>query len=122
MVGLTLTGPASAAAGGSAALTLTVVNTSPLPCTRVVGAPDAEVVVLDAGGARVWSSADCAAAASSGPRTLAAGERVDLPVAWDGRRSAPGCSGDRAVAPAGSYQLRARLGTRTAAPVALTLG
>jgi hypothetical protein len=47
---------------------------------------------------------------------------VDLAVSWDGRTSAAGCSGARAVVPAGSYVLKARLGTRTAADVPLTLG
>jgi hypothetical protein len=46
---------------------------------------------------------------------------VDVDLAWDGRTSAAGCAGTGAVVPAGSYVLRARLGTRTAADVPLVL-
>ena len=59
---------------------------------------------------------------ASAPQHLDAGQRVDLPIAWDGRTSAAGCGGARTVVPAGSYVLEARLGTRTAADVPLTLG
>jgi len=122
MIGLTLAAPLSATVGGSAALTLTVIDTSPVPCARDVGTAAQEVVLLDAAGHRLWSSADCAGATAAAPQQFAAGQRVDLPIAWDGRTSAAGCPGDRAVVPAGSYVLRARLGTRTAADVPLTLG
>jgi hypothetical protein len=121
MVGLTLTAPPSATAGGATQLTLTVIDTSVLPCARDVGTAEQEVVLLDAAGDRLWSSADCTPAARA-PRLFAPGDRVDLPIAWDGRASAPGCTGARAAVPAGSYLLRARLGTRTAADVPLTVG
>lgn len=121
MIGLTLSGPRSATVGGSAALTLTVVDTSPLPCARDLGTAQQEVVLVDAAGTRLWSSADCRPA-SAAPRHLDAGQRVDLPIAWDGRTSTAGCGGARTVVPAGSYVLKARLGTHTAADVPLTLG
>jgi hypothetical protein len=121
MIGLTLAAPRSATVGGSAALTLTVIDTSPLPCARDLGTAEQEVVLLDAAGDRLWSSADCVAAAAA-PRQLVPGQRVDLPIAWDGHTSGAGCPGGQAVVPAGSYVLRARLGTRTAADVPLTLG
>jgi hypothetical protein len=121
MIGLTLSAPRSATVGGSAALTLTVIDTSPLPCARDVGTAEQEVVLVDGAGTRLWSSADCTPA-SAAPEHLDAGERVDLAIAWDGRTSAAGCAGARVVVPAGSYVLRARLGTRTAAEVPLTLG
>jgi hypothetical protein len=120
--GLVLAAPGSATAGGASALTLTVVNTSAQPCVRDLGGAEAEVVLLDAAGARLWSSADCAPATPAAPRLLAAGEQVALPVTWDGRTSAVGCAGTRVAVPAGGYVLRARLGTRTAADVPLTLG
>ena len=121
MIGLTLAAPRSATVGGSAALTLTVIDTSPFPCARDVGTAEQEVVLLDAAGTRLWSSADCTPA-SAAPKHLDAGERVDLAITWDGGTSAPGCAGARTAVPAGSYVLRARLGTRTAADVPLTLG
>jgi hypothetical protein len=123
MIGLTLGAPTSATAGSSPSFTLTVVETAAVPCARSLDAGEQEVVLLDVAGTRLWSSADCATAVPPAtPKVLAAGERVDLPITWDGRTSAPGCTGARTVVPAGSYVLRARLGTRTAAQVPLTLG
>lgn len=121
MIGLTLSGPRSVTVGGSAALTLTVIDTSALPCSRDLGTAEQEVVLVDTAGSRLWSSADCTPP-SPAPQHLDAGQRVDLPIAWDGRTSAAGCGGARTVVPAGSYVLEARLGTRTAADVPLTLG
>jgi hypothetical protein len=121
MIGLTLAAPRSATVGGSAVFTLTVIDTSLLPCARDVGTAEQEVVLLDAAGGRVWSSADCTPPVAA-PKQLAAGERVDLDVAWDGQTSSAGCAVPRTVVPAGSYVLRARLGTRTAADVPVTLG
>jgi hypothetical protein len=116
-----LAAPRSATVGGSAALTVLIGNGSAVPCVRDLGGTEVEVVLLGAAGDRLWSSADCTPAAPAAPRLLAAGEQVDVDLAWDGRTSAAGCAGTRAVVPAGSYVLRARLGTRTAADVPLVL-
>lgn len=115
-------GPASAAVGSRPALELTVTSTSAAPCSRDLGPGEREIVLLDARGTRLWSSADCAPDAATDVRTLAPRQAVSLPVAWDGLTSDPTCAGPRVVPPSGRYVLRARVGTRNSPDTPLVLG
>nr|UXE44629.1 hypothetical protein Hi04_10k_c2835_00034 [uncultured bacterium] len=110
---LTLTATASpqpAAAGGRISFVVTVKNTGSASCHRDLGGGALEVVV-HSGADRIWSSADCSTDHSASVQTLAGGGSLQTTVSWLGTRSAPGCSGARAVAKPGTYTVQARLGT-----------
>lgn len=112
----------TAVSGQPATLNLVVRNGSTVPCT-FDGAPQ-EVVLLDAAGHRIWSSVDCPGPGTpdaSGTRTLAAGESVEVAVAWNGLTSEPTCTAAQVAVPAGSYVLRGRLDTTVTQDVPLTV-
>lgn len=121
MLSLTLRAPGTVPAGSAPTFQLVVTDVAATACVRSVGADAQEVVLADAAGTRVWSSADCRAIGPAQTRTLTPGVPVSLPLTWDGRGSAPGCPAPRTLAPAGSYVLQGRLDTRTTAPTTLTL-
>ena len=79
------TAEAAVAVGSKPTLDLVVTNTSAVPCVRALDKALQEIVLLDAGGDRVWGSNDCFPEASSDLRTLAPGEAVGLRVI-EGRR------------------------------------
>lgn len=65
-------------------------------------------VVVHSGEDRVWSTHDCS---PPGERLLLlpAGDETEVSRSWDGRRSVPGCEGDRAFAQPGTYRAQAAL-------------
>jgi hypothetical protein len=111
----------SVAVGSKPTLVLVVTNTSPVSCTRALDKGLQEIVLLDAGGSRVWGSNDCFPEASSDTRTLAAGQAVEFPITWGGRTSEPTCTAPRVTPPRGTYVLRGRLDTKLSADAAFTL-
>ena len=102
----------SYAVGAAPALTLVVRNSGSIRCRRDLGSGVVEVRVLS-GSDRIWSSDDCSTGRGSDLRTLAPGESRSVQLTWSGRRSQPGCTGDRAQARAGTYTLVARVGSLT---------
>ncbi|MCV2489702.1 MucR family transcriptional regulator [Geodermatophilus sp. YIM 151500] len=122
MIGLEVRTPGSIAVGDGPTLELVVTNTSPVPCTRALDKELQELVLVDAGGNRVWGSHDCIPESSDDTRTLAPGETVTFPVAWSGRTSEPSCSAARATPPAGDYVVRGRLDTKTTPDAGLRIG
>ena len=113
--------PASTPVGSKPTFDLVVTNVSPVACVRTLDKGLQEIVLIDAGGNRVWGSNDCFPEASSDVRTLQPGEAVQFPVLWSGLSSAPGCTGDRSTPPPGSYVLRGRLDTKTSLDAPFTL-
>ena len=95
--------------GGRPVLVLTVTNTGPTPCTRDLGQGAVELLVVS-GADRIFSSDDCAPGGPAKPVVLAPGEKSVTRLTWAGRRSQPGCTGDKAEAQAGTYRVSARLG------------
>ena len=95
--------------GGRPVLLLTVKNTGATPCTRDLGQGAVELMVVS-GTDRIFSSDDCAPGGPAKPVVLAPGEESVTRLTWAGRRSQPGCSGDKAAAQAGTYRVNARLG------------
>ncbi|NAZ80752.1 hypothetical protein GTR02_02825 [Kineococcus sp. R8] len=92
-------------------LKVIVRNTAGFPCDARVGAGTRTLVVTDAAGAQVWSSADCSpsAAATTVPLLASGVEQGDdsdttvMTQKWSLQRSAPGCpTGLPAVEP-GTY-------------------
>jgi hypothetical protein len=115
------TAEAAVAVGSKPTLDLVVTNTSAVPCVRALDKALQEIVLLDAGGDRVWGSNDCFPEASSDLRTLAPGEAVVFPVVWGGLTSEPGCGAAREAPTSGDYVLRGRLDTKTSSDTTLRL-
>ena len=85
-------------------------NASQVACRRDLGGRALEVQVFS-GADRIWSSDDCSADTARSVQLLAPGKTLQTTVSWAGTRSRPGCTGPRAEAQAGTYTVRARLGT-----------
>ena len=88
------------------AFAVDVVSTSPRTCTFNVG-PRFLAVVITAGGARIWSSADCVAGAGSNLTELVKGVPAVLPVSWGRETSSPGCFAPATRVHAGTYRAAA---------------
>lgn len=110
------------AAGERPLFSLVVTNTGSGPCTRDLDAARQAMAVVIKPGDGLWGSNDCSPGHSTDVRTLAPGQEAVFTVRWAGRRSSPGCSGDRGVVPAGDYQLLTRLDGTISDPAKFTLG
>ncbi|WP_448614353.1 MucR family transcriptional regulator [Modestobacter sp. URMC 112] len=115
------TAESAVAVGSKPTLDLVVTNVSAVPCVRALDKGLQEIVLLDAGGGRVWGSNDCFPEASSDLRTLAPGEAAVFPVVWGGMTSSPDCATPRVAPAPGDYVLRGRLDTKTSGDTALRL-
>jgi len=102
-------GEDSYAVGASPRLSLSITNTGTTPCTRDLGQAQVELTVTS-GRDRIWSSDDCAPGGDPDLVTLLPGEPVVQNVTWDGRRSLPGCAGEKAQAQPGTYRVSGRFG------------
>lgn len=98
------------ALGTSPKLTLAIKNTTPAACRRDLGSGAVELLVYS-GADRVWSSDDCGLGKGVTLTTLTPGGSEAVVVRWSGKRSAPGCSGSKEQAKAGTYRVVARAGT-----------
>jgi hypothetical protein len=97
-------------AGALPAITLAVVNSSGIACTRDIGGGAAELRVLS-GADQVWSSDHCTTDKGSKVVTLQPGQRVVAARArWNRHRSRPGCPAGTPEAAAGTYRAVGRLG------------
>lgn len=99
----------SYAVGATPRLTLRVTNTGTAPCTRDLGQAAVELVVFS-GRDRIWSSDDCAPGGPKDVTTLEPGTPAVQRVTWNGRRSRPGCAGEKEQAAAGTYRVQGRVG------------
>jgi hypothetical protein len=90
--------------GSKPKLTLTIVNTGPVACTRDVG-PKANELKITSGGYHVWSSKDCNPGKKGKVVTLEPKQRAQTGITWDGRLSKKGCPSKGAQAKPGSYEL-----------------
>jgi hypothetical protein len=112
--------PGQHAAGSPVRFTITVTNTTGAACRRDLGGRALEVIVRS-GTDRIWSSDDCSTDHSSSVQLLRAGASLQTVVTWQGHRSAPGCPTPTTDARAGTYTVRARLGTLRSAAAVLRL-
>lgn len=111
---LTLTSKTDAdtyALGSAPRITLTVTNSGTVPCTRDLGSGAVELLVYSGPSDRIWSSDDCQSAKGTAVATLQPGGHQNVVVTWFAKRSAPGCTGTREAAKAGTYRLELRVGT-----------
>ena len=94
--------------GAAPRFTLTVTNSSAVPCRRALG-PDVVELRVFSGEDRIWSSDDCSKGKGQGVLLLAAGEARALTVQWPGKRTKPGCV-TGAVALPGTYRVSVKVG------------
>lgn len=87
-----------------------VVSTSAATCRFNVGAQHIKLVIK-AGQARIWNSADCASAPASLVTDLHRGIPTALPISWNRQKSTPGCTKAKSLVPAGTYSATAIDGT-----------
>ncbi len=111
--------PSTVPRGQAMQLVLKVKNISSRTCKRDLGA-DAQELYLVQGSTKVWSSDACDALHGTSVRQLSPNEEQAFTARWNGRSTGNGCA-DQPVPEAGEYQLIARLGAKTSAPVTLTL-
>lgn len=98
------------ALGAAPKLTLLVTNTGQASCSRDLGSAAVELLVYSAND-RIWSSDDCGPRGTAAVTTLAPGGKRTTTITWSGKRSAPGCTGSRSAASAGTYYVVARVGS-----------
>jgi hypothetical protein len=100
---------------------LVITNTGSAPCSRDLDAARQAMAVVVKPGDGLWGSNDCSPGHSNDVRTLAPGQETVFSVRWAGRRSAPGCAGDRSVVPPGDYELLTRLDGTISDPAKFTI-
>ena len=112
----------SYALGATAKIGMTITNSGAAACTLDAGSAALELLVVS-GEDRIWSSDDCQENAESRPTTVEPGEAGMLAssVEWTLVRSGEGCAKDLPALKAGTYQLTARAGEITSAPLVLQL-
>lgn len=64
-------------------------------------------LTITSGNDRIWSTSDCRQLIPQASLVLAEGKESSSTVAWDGRRSRPGCPAGQAPAKAGTYLAQA---------------
>jgi hypothetical protein len=99
-------------------LYLRIKNVGTRTCTRDIGADQQELRITQ-GAEMLWSSDHCGGARGSVPKSLTPGQQVEGKIMWNGL-SSTNCQ-TRPLPNAGTYQLYGRVGTKTSAPVVLTL-
>jgi hypothetical protein len=121
---LTLTAtaaPSPGVFGGTFTFTVTIGNVSGVWCSRDLGPGAQELRVLH-DGALVFSSDDCGTTRSGDLRAFAAGDAVRYRFEWSSYRATPhDCTPAAEPARAGTYQVLARLGTKTSIPTSFDI-
>ena len=117
----TTTGAPDYPAGSQPILGLSVTNSGPAQCVRDLSGPLQIFTVYTAAGQRVWSTADCFPGEGADIRVLDPGETLQYNIRWSGTTSTPGCHTPRTRVGAGSYLVRAALGTVPSAPANLSI-
>jgi hypothetical protein len=96
--------------GATPRLTLRVKNTSATACRRDLGSGAVELLVYS-GPDRWWSDHDCSSSGAISLVTLPPGGTQAVVRIWPGKRSAPGCGGNKDAATPGTYRVVAQVGT-----------
>jgi hypothetical protein len=113
---------ATYAAKSNPTFTYTLTNAGTDPCT-VDSGDTARELLITSGSDRIWSSKDCAPAASPAKLLLLTPAKpYSAAVPWPRVRSASGCPASLPAPRAGTYQATASLGGVTSSVIALQLG
>ncbi|MGC4747754.1 hypothetical protein ACLQ28_19170 [Micromonospora sp. DT201] len=115
--------PTSVQRGAMVDLQLKIKNTSERTCSRNVGA-DLQEIFIKSGAEKIWSSDTCGKAQGSDPQSFTPTLERFYEVTWNGRDTSR-CDGSGLaagpLAPLGTYEVFARVGTKLSAPVKLTV-
>jgi hypothetical protein len=114
------TDAASYPTGSTPRLRMKIENTSSKACTRDIGAPQNELLIVS-GTTRVWSSDDCNPGGTAQVVTLAPGQSYSVSVTWLGHLSQKGCPANQPIAGKGTYKLTGRNGDVTSTPATFAL-
>jgi hypothetical protein len=109
--------------GGTFILKLQIQNTSSRTCTRDVGSV-AEELMIKHGSTKIWSSDDCSSGVPKphDVRTFHPGDAVSVTIQWSSYDiTTNSCKASSTPAPAGSYDLIGRVGTKTGSPKAFEI-
>ncbi|MGV9216176.1 hypothetical protein ACTFTM_30360 [Micromonospora sp. RB23] len=115
--------PTSVQRGAVVDLQLKIKNTSDRTCSRDVGA-DLQEIFVKAGAEKVWSSDTCGKVQGSDVQSFTPGFERSYQVGWNGRDTSRCDSAGLAAgpfAPAGTYQVFARVGTKYSGPTKVTI-
>ncbi len=107
--------------GKAPSLVLTVENTSQTTCTVETSSAVRVFTITDAGGAQVFSTADCQTKSDSATDELAPGATRSKTTVWSRQHSAAGCPTGQTAVPAGNYTVNASWDGVTAEPVTFAL-
>ncbi len=113
---------ASVQRGAVVELQLKIKNTSDRTCSRNVGA-DLQEIFIKSGAEKIWSSDTCAKVQGSDVQSFTPDFVRSYRVPWNGRDTSR-CDGALAagpLAPIGTYQVFARVGTKHSDPTKLTV-
>ena len=106
--------------GDTAQIGMTITNSSDKTCRMDVGSA-AITILVKSGSDQVWSSDDCETGSQSNQVDIEAGQAMESVVPWKTERSAAGCeTGLSAIRP-GTYQVVAKAGEITSAPLTMTI-
>lgn len=98
--------------GAPVSFTMTIANTSGVPCTRDVGAAVNQFTITS-GGYRVWSSDDCNPGGQNQIETIPPGQAFAVQAAWPTVITTPGCPTPQQPAQPGTYDVSGTNGTVT---------
>ena len=104
----TLTGKQRLKAGQPTTFRLSLINGSDTTCVVGVTAETFELKIYS-GTDRIWSTGDCSTAVKQISAKVKAEAAVGWTMAWDGKRSRPGCKHRPEVPQAGTYLATAQL-------------
>jgi hypothetical protein len=90
-------------------------------CTATVD-PTVLSLTITSGKDQIWTTSHCEQAISRATMILAEGKESTSTVAWDGRRSGPGCLPGQPVAKPGTYVATAVYDGRASTPQAFNIG
>ncbi|WP_433064405.1 hypothetical protein [Dactylosporangium sp. CS-033363] len=115
------TTPSPGVVGGTFTFNISIASKSSDWCSRDLGPGAQEVQVLHDGNL-LFSSDDCDTKKTTDVRAFAAGDAVRYRFVWSSYRTTPHtCAPAAAPAAAGTYQVMARVGTKTSGPVDFTI-
>jgi hypothetical protein len=105
--------------GERVGLSIVVTNAGDRACLRDTNRMLRELAIATSAGKHVWSSNDCYSESTNEQPLLQPGQSVRNDVMWSGRTSAPKCDGE--PAPAGDYQVVARIASLSSIPTPFRL-
>ncbi|WP_190819216.1 hypothetical protein [Saccharopolyspora pogona] len=102
-------------------MSIVVTNAGDRACVRDVNRMLRELTVSTPGGKHVWSSNDCYSESTNEQPLLQPGQSARNDVQWSGQMSTADCRDETGRAPAGDYQVVARVAALNSSPTPFRL-